>query len=109
MARCDYFGCGSPRVDGTHYCEDHAEFASTQHKGWGDGTPGAPAVVPEIRCPHCEAQGDVTRRSVKQQNTGKTMKNALLWGPLYAYLSSRSKDVVTELHCNACGMTWHVA
>ena len=64
-----------------------------------------------LKCPHCQASGTVSRKSVKQKqgiSGGKATAALLTMGTSVLVTGLSRKTQVTELHCNACGMTWIV-
>lgn len=69
-------------------------------------------VNPVLRCPHCQAPGQVRTRTIKVKKgiSGGKATGALLTGGvslLATGLSRKSKAI--QAHCGSCGITWNIA
>lgn len=68
---------------------------------------GAPSV--QIVCPHCQTQGSVSTKQVKQKvgvSGGKATAAVLTGGISLLGTGLSRKQQVTQAHCGNCGSTW---
>jgi len=64
-----------------------------------------------LNCPHCQTKGKVRTQQVKVKAgiSGGKATCALLTGGLSLFATGLSKkQMVTQLHCDNCGIGWQV-
>jgi uncharacterized Zn finger protein len=77
----------------------------------GTGAPGRAGGASALVCPHCQVQGRVTSRQVKQKKgvSGGKLTGAVLTAGISMLGTGLSrKEKVTEMRCGNCGTVWHV-
>ncbi|WGL50625.1 hypothetical protein P5P86_11685 [Nocardioides sp. BP30] len=65
----------------------------------------------KLVCPHCQVEGKVRTRQVKQKQgiSGGKATGAVLTAGLSVLATGLSrKQRVTEASCGNCGITWHI-
>jgi hypothetical protein len=78
--------------------------------GWAqDATWGL--VNPAMVCPHCQTRGQVRTKRVKVKggiSGGKATGAVLTAGVSILATGLSKKSKVTQAHCDACAVTWHI-
>lgn len=106
--------CGRRAVTGRIYCAEHVtdEIESLERDLLGRDAPRTPDQVAQLRCPHCDARGQVSQRTVARDRgiSGAKATGAVLTAGLSVLATGLSQQVeVTECRCANCGTVWTVS
>ncbi|MBW2673815.1 MAG: hypothetical protein JRD89_10445 [Deltaproteobacteria bacterium] len=100
----------------------HIFWVSEQARAWFESSfpapqsyqAGSPSTVlrgsAAMACPHCQAQGTVNTRRVKQKkgvSGGKATAAVLTGGVSILATGLSRKEKATRAHCTNCGNTWY--